>query len=171
MGGRAAGMDDALGNTLVIEMRDFLAHQDVFEQRRTANVRFERILVVADDDALIGRQVGARCLRTDAKVDVLVGILARGGRLVGRCQLTGSADGARREHGLGRLFHAGLRKGSMFGFCRRRDGGLGARRLARLRSRFRHSFCLHAVSRARGLNGRTSFRVALKKKIDWGSHR
>jgi hypothetical protein len=122
MGGRAASMDDALGNALVIEMRDFLAHQDVFEQRRTANVRFERILVVADDDALVGRQVRARCLRIDAQLDVLVGILARGGRLVGRCHLTGSADGARRERGLGRLFHAGLRKGSMFRFSRCLEG-------------------------------------------------
>ena len=37
--GGAAGMDDPLGNALVVEVRDLLAHQDVFEQRRTAHVR------------------------------------------------------------------------------------------------------------------------------------
>jgi hypothetical protein len=40
MGGRAASMDDALGNTLMVEMRDLLTHQDVFEQRRAADVGF-----------------------------------------------------------------------------------------------------------------------------------
>ena len=60
MRGGAAGMDDALGNALVIEMRDLLAHQDVFEQRRAAHVRLQRILVVADGHALVGRQHARR---------------------------------------------------------------------------------------------------------------
>ena len=38
--GTSARMDDALGNTLVVEVRDLLAHQDVFEQSRTANLGF-----------------------------------------------------------------------------------------------------------------------------------
>ena len=77
--GRAAGMDDALGNALVIEVRDLLAQEEVFQQRRTADVGLQRVLVVADGDALVGRQVLARCLRVRAKLDVLVGLLRAAG--------------------------------------------------------------------------------------------
>jgi hypothetical protein len=34
--GRAARMHDALGNALVVEVRDLLAQDEVFEQRRPA---------------------------------------------------------------------------------------------------------------------------------------
>ena len=48
---RSARMHDALGNALVIEVRDLLAQDEIFEQRRTAQTRLERILVVRDRHA------------------------------------------------------------------------------------------------------------------------
>ena len=53
---RAAGMDDALGNALVVEVRDLLAQDEILEQRRAARTARERILVVGDRRALVGRQ-------------------------------------------------------------------------------------------------------------------
>ncbi len=53
---RAAGVDDALGNALVVEMGDFLAQDEVFEQRRPAQAGLEGILVVCDRHPLVGRQ-------------------------------------------------------------------------------------------------------------------
>ena len=49
-------MHDALGNALVIEVRDLLAEDEIFEQRGPAQPRLQRILVVGDRHALIGRQ-------------------------------------------------------------------------------------------------------------------
>ena len=49
-------MYDALRNALVIEVRDLFAQDEVFEQRRTAQARLERILVVRNGHALIGRE-------------------------------------------------------------------------------------------------------------------
>ena len=46
-------MDDPFGNSLVIEMRDFFAQDEVFEQCRAAAARFEGVLVVGDDESLI----------------------------------------------------------------------------------------------------------------------
>jgi len=61
--GSAAGMDNPLGNALVVEVRDLLTHQDVFEQRRPPHMGLQRILVVADGHALVGRQFLAGGLR------------------------------------------------------------------------------------------------------------
>ena len=52
-------MHDPLGDTLVVEVRDLLAQDEVFEQRRPAKPRLERILVVGDRHALIGGQRAA----------------------------------------------------------------------------------------------------------------
>ena len=49
-------MHDALGNALVIEVRDLLAQDEVLEQRRAAQPGLERVLVVGDRHALVGRQ-------------------------------------------------------------------------------------------------------------------
>ena len=49
-------MHDALGDPLVIEMRDLFAEDEVLEERRAAQPRFERVLVVGDRHALVGRQ-------------------------------------------------------------------------------------------------------------------
>ena len=67
-------MDDALGNALVVEVGDLFAEDEVLEQRRTAKARLERVLVVADRHALIGRQRAVRRIdahaieRTDGRV-------------------------------------------------------------------------------------------------------
>ena len=53
---RAARVHDALGNALVVEVRDLLAKDEVLEQRRPAQASLERVLVVGDRHALIGRQ-------------------------------------------------------------------------------------------------------------------
>ena len=39
-------MDDPFGDALVIEMRDLLAQNEIFEQRGAARVRAQRVLVV-----------------------------------------------------------------------------------------------------------------------------
>ena len=49
-------MHDALGNALVIEVRDLLAQDEIFEQRGPAQAGLERVLVVGDRHALIGGQ-------------------------------------------------------------------------------------------------------------------
>ena len=46
--GRAARVHDALGDALVIEVRDLLAEDEVLEQRRAAQPGLERVLVVGD---------------------------------------------------------------------------------------------------------------------------
>ena len=59
---RAAGVNDAFWNSLVIEMGDLLAEGEILEERRTPLARFQRILIVRDDDALIGRERSLSCL-------------------------------------------------------------------------------------------------------------
>ena len=49
----AARVDDPFGDSLVIEMRDLFAQDEVFEQCRAAAARFEGVLVVGDDGSLI----------------------------------------------------------------------------------------------------------------------
>ena len=49
-------MHDALGNALVVEMRDLFAQDEIFEQRRPAQPGFQRVLVVRDRHALVGGQ-------------------------------------------------------------------------------------------------------------------
>ncbi|MNS85587.1 hypothetical protein D3C72_1194550 [compost metagenome] len=56
VGGRAARVHDALGNALVIEVRNFFTQDEVFQQRRPAHARLERMLVVGNRHALVGRQ-------------------------------------------------------------------------------------------------------------------
>lgn len=48
MRARPAGMDDALGNALMVEMKDFLAKDEILEQRRAASACFQAVLVVGD---------------------------------------------------------------------------------------------------------------------------
>jgi hypothetical protein len=49
-------MHNPLGDALVIEMRDLLAKDEVLEERRAAEAGLQRVLVVRDGDALIGRE-------------------------------------------------------------------------------------------------------------------
>ena len=58
MSAEAAGMDDPLGDALVVEVEDLLAEVEVFQQRRAAGADPERVLVVRDRDALLRGQHG-----------------------------------------------------------------------------------------------------------------
>jgi hypothetical protein len=49
-------VDDALGDALVIEVKDFLAKVKIFQQRRSARTDAQRVLVVRDGDALLRRE-------------------------------------------------------------------------------------------------------------------
>jgi hypothetical protein len=52
-------MHDALGDALMVEMHDLFAKDEVLQQYRAARTGFERILVIGNRYALIGRQQGA----------------------------------------------------------------------------------------------------------------
>jgi len=63
----AAGMDDALRNAFMVKVRDFLTHDEVFQQRRPPRAGLEGVLVIGDLHPLIGAQglagsVGAKLL-------------------------------------------------------------------------------------------------------------
>jgi len=45
-------MHDAFGNALVVEVGDLLSQDEIFEQRGPAQAGLERVLVVADRDAI-----------------------------------------------------------------------------------------------------------------------
>ena len=51
-------MHDALQYTLMVEVGDLLAQYEVFQQGRSARADAQRILVVTDWDALVGRKCG-----------------------------------------------------------------------------------------------------------------
>src|SRR5687767_6770643 len=53
---RASRMDNPLWNTLVVEMGDLLAKDEVFEQRRATETRLEGVLVICDRNTLVGRE-------------------------------------------------------------------------------------------------------------------
>ena len=48
-------MDDALGDALMVEVLDLLAQHEILKQRRATSAGLQRILVVADGHAMIGR--------------------------------------------------------------------------------------------------------------------
>ena len=52
----AARMDNPLGDALVIEVGDLLPKDEVLEERRAAEARLQRVLIVGDGHALVGRQ-------------------------------------------------------------------------------------------------------------------
>ena len=52
----AAGMDDALGNALVIEVGDLFAEDEILQEGRAAGAGFQRVLIVGNRNALIGGQ-------------------------------------------------------------------------------------------------------------------
>jgi hypothetical protein len=54
---RAAGVDDPLGDPLMVEVEDLLAKDEVLQQHRPALARLQLVLVVGDPDALVGGQV------------------------------------------------------------------------------------------------------------------
>ena len=52
------GVHNPFRNSLVIEVEDLFSQDEIFEQGRAPSASFERILVVADADALICGQSG-----------------------------------------------------------------------------------------------------------------
>ncbi len=78
---RAAGVDDPLGNPLVIEVRDFLSQDEVLQEGRAADTRFQGVLIVLEHDALVGRQTGR------GRRDLLVRFAAK--KPTERCHGTG----------------------------------------------------------------------------------
>ncbi len=56
MGGRAAGMNDTLRNTLVVKVGDLLPQDKIFQQRWAAATGAQRILIVSNAHAPVGGQ-------------------------------------------------------------------------------------------------------------------
>ena len=84
MRGRAARMDHALRDALVVEMRDLLAQDEILQQRRSAHAGLERVVVVGDVDPLVGRELGDRLLHETGellllRVDGIAGFRAAAG--------------------------------------------------------------------------------------------
>ena len=97
----AAGMNDALWNALMVEVKHLLAKMHIFQQRRPTRALFQRILIVRDGNALGGRQGGditARNLMRLAALRLRFGINV------------GHAIGGRRRRG-----HAGRLLGDLAG--------------------------------------------------------
>jgi hypothetical protein len=63
MRARRSRMNDTLGNTLVIEMRDFVAKDEILQERRAAGIGPERVLIIGERDALVGgeRRMASTC--------------------------------------------------------------------------------------------------------------
>ena len=64
-------MDDALSDTLAVEVKNLLVQREIFLQNGPAGIRLQRVLVVGDDQSLVGGQFGAagpRCLTKLAAV-------------------------------------------------------------------------------------------------------
>src|SRR5665811_267839 len=53
MRARRTRVNDTLGNTLVIEMGDFFAEDEILQKRRTAPIGPERVLIIGKCDALV----------------------------------------------------------------------------------------------------------------------
>jgi hypothetical protein len=51
-------VNDTLGNTLVIEMRDFFAKDEILQKRRAARIGPERVLIIGKRDALVRGERG-----------------------------------------------------------------------------------------------------------------
>ncbi|MNF77494.1 hypothetical protein D3C81_1753710 [compost metagenome] len=91
MGSGSAGVNDALGNALMVKMRDLFTHDEIFQQRRPTRSGLQAVLVVRHFHALIGTQglcsgVGAEGFQA---VELGVGVVAVGGIGPGQCALGG----------------------------------------------------------------------------------
>src|SRR5450756_391785 len=53
MHARRTRVNDTLGNTLVIEMVDFFAEDEILQKRRTARIGPERVLIIGKCDTLV----------------------------------------------------------------------------------------------------------------------
>ena len=62
----ATRMHDAFRNALMVEVGDLFPQNEIFEQRRPPQAEFQRVLVVGDCHALVGRQRLARRIHPHA---------------------------------------------------------------------------------------------------------
>jgi hypothetical protein len=65
MHARCSRMNDTFWNALVIEMRDFVAKDEILQERRAAGIGAERVLIIGERNALVGgerRMAAARDL-------------------------------------------------------------------------------------------------------------
>jgi hypothetical protein len=85
---------DALGDALVVEVKDLLAHHEIFEELRPAFARGERVLVVGDGHARAGGH----------RLDAVSGELARLPARPAMQLLVAEADGVERVSAPGRRF-------------------------------------------------------------------
>jgi hypothetical protein len=58
MRARRSRVNDTLGNTLVIEMCDFFAKDEILQKRRTMWIGPERVLIIGKRDALVRGERG-----------------------------------------------------------------------------------------------------------------
>src|SRR5450759_1276184 len=58
MRARRSRVNDALGDTLMIEMRDLLAQDEILQKRRAARIGPERVLVIGERHALVRGERG-----------------------------------------------------------------------------------------------------------------
>lgn len=56
MGCGAAGVNNTLRDTLMVKVRDFFTHDEVFKQRRSTAADFKGVLVIGDFYAVVGAQ-------------------------------------------------------------------------------------------------------------------
>ena len=62
--GASAGVDDAFGDALMVEVEDLFAQHEIFKQRRTERAGLQAVLVVGDRHAMIGgEQLAARLVQ------------------------------------------------------------------------------------------------------------
>ena len=117
MGGRTARMHDALGDALMVEMRELFTQNKIFHQGGTAQARLQRILVVAHGHALVGRQHAAAVVAAGAIEGSVTRVLAQRGLASARL---------RRSY----RFARGAGRGQRFAGCHMHTLERRARRLA-----------------------------------------
>ena len=83
MRGRTPRVHDALGNALVVEVRNLFPQDEIFQQRRPAQPSLERVLVIADGYALVGGQPLVAGVRPHARQAAVYGVDAGRRRING----------------------------------------------------------------------------------------
>jgi len=67
-------MHDALRDTLMVKVRDFFTHDEIFQQRWATGADFQGVLVVRNLYALIGAQRLAGCVGTELFQGLQLGV-------------------------------------------------------------------------------------------------
>ena len=93
---RAACVNDALWNSLVVEVGDLLAQDEVFQQGGPTQPGLQRVLVVGNRHTLVGREHLVRAVDTNLHQPTVAGMST------GRRRLAGFASDVQFAHGAGR---------------------------------------------------------------------